>query len=174
MVVSLIISCIMGSIFLPRRNAKAFSESEMRAKFAVIFLSFIIVGILAIVSVLPVMTRVRDMHYIHRADGVIDSFSLAWALGNSEKWFIILSSFLFCTVFIGVAGLDADSVSEAIAFWVSKLRFYVISLFISQLRTLVLMHHSFLIIQFIYCFQRVSSLSTLPSILILDKHLFAL
>lgn len=85
MAVSLIISFVLGSIFISSRGDESFTESEMRAKFAVIFLSFIIVGILAIISVLPVMTRVRDMHYRHRAAGVVDSFSLAWALGNSGK-----------------------------------------------------------------------------------------
>ena len=85
MAVSLVISFVLGSVFIPRRGAETFTESEMRAKFAVIFLSFIIVGILAIVSVLPVMTRVRDMYYRHRAAGVMDSLSLAWALGNSGK-----------------------------------------------------------------------------------------
>ena len=85
MAVSLVISFVLGSVFISSRSEESFTESEMRAKFAVIFLSFIIVGILAIISVLPVMTRVRDMYYRHRAAGVVDSFSMAWALGNSGK-----------------------------------------------------------------------------------------
>lgn len=117
MVVSLVIAFVLGSVLLPQRGDETFTESEMRAKFAVIFLSFIIVGILAIVSVLPVMTGVRDIYYRHRAAGMMDSLSLAWALGNSEKWFIVMSSFIFCTVFIGIAGLKVDYISEAIAFW---------------------------------------------------------
>lgn len=123
MAVSLVIACVLGSVFIPVRGRRTFSESEMRAKLAVLFLSYIIVGILAIVSVLPVMTRVRDMYYRHRAAGMIDSTSLAWALGNSEKWFIILSSFTFVAAFSIVSGLDFDHASEAIAFWVSPLIF---------------------------------------------------
>lgn len=119
MAVSLVIACVLGSVFIPGRRNKVFSESEMRAKLAVIFLSYIIVGILAILSVLPVMLRVRDMYYRQRAAGMIDSTSLAWAMGNSEKWFIILSSFTFVAAFIGVSGLDVDHFSEAVAFWVS-------------------------------------------------------
>jgi hypothetical protein len=121
MAVSLVIACVLGSVFIPGRRNKVFSESEMRAKLAVIFLSYIIVGILAILSVLPVMLRVRDMYYRQRAAGMIDSTSLAWALGNSEKWFIILSSFTFVAAFIGVSGLDVDHFSEGVAFWVSSL-----------------------------------------------------
>lgn len=93
MAVSLAISFVMGSVFIPGRGSRTFSESEMRAKLATIFLAFILSGILAILSVLPVMLQVRDMHYKHRAAGVMDSKSLAWALGNSGQcslicWFL--------------------------------------------------------------------------------------
>ena len=85
MAISLVISFVLGSVLIPARGEATFSESDMRAMIAVIFLSFIIVGILAILSALPVMLSIRDMYYRHRAAGLMDSLSLAWALENSGE-----------------------------------------------------------------------------------------
>ena len=119
--VCVIIAFILGSVFLASRNPDEFTEAEVRAWLAVTFLCFIIIGILSITSVLPVMLRIRDIFYRHRAAGMLDNTSLAWALGTAEKWFIVLSSFFFCLVFIGVSGLTVGILKRSIRFWVSRI-----------------------------------------------------
>jgi hypothetical protein len=114
-----IIALILGSVFLGRRFPEVLTESDMRASLSVIFLSFIIIGILSITSVLPVMLSIRDVFYRHRASGMLDNVSLGWALGTAEKWFIVLASFLFCLVFLGVSGITTGLLRRAIRFWVS-------------------------------------------------------
>lgn len=116
--VSLLIAGVLGSVFIFRRELDVFSEVDMRARLSVVFIAFIITGIMAILSVLPVMTKIRDMYYRHGDAGMYDSVSMGLALGVAEKGFIVLSSVLFCVVFLSSSGLG-DGITGLIAFWVS-------------------------------------------------------
>lgn len=126
LLVSLVIAFVLGSSFVSDRNPFAFTESEMQARVSVIFLSFIITGIMAMLSVLPVMTKIRDMFYRHRDSGMYDSISMGLGLGVAEKWFILLSSTLFTIVFLATSGVVKVSnqgvnrtLRRALAYWVS-------------------------------------------------------
>ena len=118
--VSAVIAIILGSVLVRDRKDLVFSERQMRAQFAVIFLSFIIVGIMSIFSVLPVMLSIRDMFYRHRASGMLGSSSVGWALGYSEKGFILLSSSLFTLIFLGISYSGEQELKGRITFWVSN------------------------------------------------------
>lgn len=121
LLVCIVIALILGSVFITERQLPILTETNMRAYFSVTFLSFIIIGILSITSVLPVMLAIRDVFYKHRAAGMTDSTALGWALGSAEKWFIILASALFCLFFLATAGTFPTSVVGSIKFWVSKM-----------------------------------------------------
>jgi hypothetical protein len=125
--VSLVIAFVLGSVFITTRRLPQYTETDMRARLSVIFLAFIITGIMAILSVLPVMTKTRDMFYRHRDAGMYDSASIGLALGVAEKYFIILSTALFSVVFLPASGLGYTSglgngVERLIGFWVSQHR----------------------------------------------------
>jgi len=135
MALSVLIALLLGSMFIPIRNHLVFSEAEITrlvpcstlplslprlfsaavltfsslssqlSVLATIFISFIIIGVLSIVSVLPVMLNVRDMFYRHKAAGMLNYWSLGRALGTAEHRFILIASFLFCIMFIPVSGL---------------------------------------------------------------------
>lgn len=128
LVLCIAIAAIMGAVFVTNRTPDHFTESDMRARLSVTFLSFIIIGILSITAVLPVMLNIRDVYYRHRAAGMIENVSLGWSLGTAEKWFIIAASFLFCFVYLSVAGqTNFNQVRSGIAYWVSfetLLRFF--------------------------------------------------
>jgi ABC-type multidrug transport system fused ATPase/permease subunit len=115
--VSLVIAFILGSVFIFKRDLEVFTEVDMQARLSVVFISFIITGIMAILSVLPVMTKIRDMYYRHRDAGMYDSYSIGLALGVAEKYFILLSTALFCVVFLSTSGLG-NGVYGLIGFWV--------------------------------------------------------
>ena len=104
--VSVLIAFILGSVFIEQYSSEEFTENQMRARLSVIFLSFIITGIMAILSVLPVMTKIRDMFYRHRDAGMYDSAALGLALGMAEKYFIVLSTLLFVVVFLASSNLS--------------------------------------------------------------------
>ena len=89
-----------------------------------IFISFIIIGVLSITSVLPVALSIRDMYYRHKAAGMLNSRSVGRALARAEWRFIVISSLLFCVVFIPISGIANSSshtlrqkVRESFAFW---------------------------------------------------------
>lgn len=90
--ISLIMACLLGAVFITERKNLTYSEADIRARISVIFFSNIIVGIMSIVSVLPVMTWIRDMFYRHGDAGMYDSLSLGFALGTAEQWFIAVRS----------------------------------------------------------------------------------
>lgn len=91
-------------VFIQDRTNLVYSESQARARVATIFFSNIIVGILAQISVQPVMTRIRDSFYQHHSSGMHDSLNLFVALGFAETGWIIVSSAMFCLVFITTSG----------------------------------------------------------------------
>ena len=115
--VSAIIAFILGLVFLFDWDPDSFSEIQMRARLSVIFLTFIITGIMAIISVLPVMTWIRDMYYRHDDAGMYGSFAMGAALGVAEKWFLVASSALFTAVFISTSHIIVGAFSAG--FWVS-------------------------------------------------------
>jgi hypothetical protein len=127
--VSLFIGFVLGSVFVTKRDPPAFTESDMRARVSVVFLTFIITGIQAIYSVIPVMTMIRDLYYRHRDAGMYDSLSMGLALGVAEKVFIIVSTALFTTVFLATSGIVATSTtfkrSEALALFIRGIGFWV-------------------------------------------------
>merc|ERR1712032_954593 len=64
---------------------------------------------------------IRDMFYRHKAAGMLDSRSVARALATAEKRFILISSFLFCAVFLPVSGITHGDirmrVRQGVSFW---------------------------------------------------------
>uniref|UniRef100_A0A7S1V0Y6 ABC transporter domain-containing protein n=1 Tax=Grammatophora oceanica TaxID=210454 RepID=A0A7S1V0Y6_9STRA len=111
------IAFILGSTFLGNRYPAVFAETEMSSLLSTIFISFIIIGVLSITSVLPVMLQIRDAFYRHEASGMLSASSLALALGVAEKYFIVLSGVVFTTVFVGTAGLHFLTIRADIGFW---------------------------------------------------------
>jgi hypothetical protein len=116
LLISLLIAFILGSIFVLNRRPDNFSEQEITAIINTIFISFIIVGVMSINSVIPVMLALRDNFYRQRAAGMTDHVTLSIALGNAEKWFIVISSFCFCLVFLSLLGVSG-SLGRYFGFW---------------------------------------------------------
>lgn len=116
MFLSVLIGFLVASVFVTNRKPEMYSENEMNSILSTIFISFIIIGVLSITTVLPVMLKIRDVFYRHRAAGMMGHASLALGLGVAEKRFIIISSLLFCVVFYFTMGL-ANDVRKFIGFW---------------------------------------------------------
>ena len=121
---SMIIALLLGSVFIPIRKKNPISEAEITSMLSTIFISFIIIGVLSITSVLPVMLSIRDMYYRHKAAGMLGGRSVGRALATAEKWFILLSSFVFCVVFLYCSGIFSDPdrtledrFKEGVVFW---------------------------------------------------------
>jgi ABC-type multidrug transport system permease subunit len=72
--------------------------------------------VLSITTVMPVMIKIRDVFYRHRAAGMLDHNSLFWALAYAEMKFIIAASFLFCLCFYFGIGFEIGPIRFA-SFW---------------------------------------------------------
>ncbi len=83
---------------------------------SIIFISFIIIGVMSMNSVLPIMLNLRDNFYRQRAAGMYGHTSLAVSLGMAEQIFIVVSSFLFCIIFMPCVGLGR-SILRSFAYW---------------------------------------------------------
>lgn len=120
LMVSGTIAFILGSMFLWSRFESRYDEKDMRARLSVVFISFIITGMLAIFGSIPVMTKLRDMFYRHRTSGMYGSSSIGLALGAAEKPFIVLATVIFTTIFLATSALmdrDKERVRKVVAFW---------------------------------------------------------
>ncbi|KAL7580109.1 hypothetical protein ACA910_012870 [Epithemia clementina (nom. ined.)] len=115
--VSGVIAVVLGSVFILKRTQSVYSETDMRAQLSVIFLAFVISGIMAILTVLPVMTKIRDMYYRHSASGMYDSMSIGLALGSAEKIFIVMSCVIFVTLYLATSGTHAAINKGLVGFW---------------------------------------------------------
>jgi len=118
MAVSLVIAFVLGSIFITKRlvTQDLVSEQQMTGILSLIFISFIIIGVMSINAVVPVMLGIRDNFYRQRAAGMYGYGSVGWALGSAEKWFIIGSSAIFCVVFLPCLGIGL-TFRQGFAFW---------------------------------------------------------
>lgn len=69
------------------------------------FLALIIMGVTSISMAVPVMKKIRDVFYKHRASGMLGHNSIAWSLQVGETIYLCLIAFLFAVVYYVTVGL---------------------------------------------------------------------
>lgn len=114
--ISLGISFILASVFITSRYPSEYTELEMQGRLSIIFLSFIIIGVLSMITVLPTTLSIRDVYYRHNLAGMLEHTSLTLGLGVAEKPFLIVMSSLFVIVFYLTLGL-ALNLRKFFCFW---------------------------------------------------------
>lgn len=112
------IAFVLGSVFIAEPKQEVLTENQVSAYFSITFLSFIIIGIMSIITVLPVMLAIRNVFYKQFAAGMIDNNALGWALGVAEMGFIVLSSLIFSVIYLTTARTFPFSFVKAFKFWV--------------------------------------------------------
>ena len=63
MMLSLLIATLLSTVFIRIRRKEVLEEAEMVSYLSTVFISFIIIGVLSITSVLPVMLSIRDSEW---------------------------------------------------------------------------------------------------------------
>jgi len=116
MLLCIFMGILLSSVFFANARPASFTETAIKSIISTIFISFIIVGVLSITTVMPVMVKIRDVFYRHRAAGMLDHNSLFWALAYAEMKFIIYASFLFCICFYFGVGFEIGWLRFA-SFW---------------------------------------------------------
>lgn len=107
LVIAVFYSFLIGSVFIrgSGRRDDGWKESEVEGVLGTLFLSTIIIGVTSISMAVPVMKKIRDVFYKHRASGMLEHNSLAWALAVGEIPYILLVSLLFSVVYYFTVGL---------------------------------------------------------------------
>lgn len=123
LVIAIFYSFLIGSVFLRNTGERSegdesvWNENQVDGIISSIFLSLIIIGVTSISMAVPVMKRMRDVFYKHRASGMLGHNSISWALAVAETPYIILVSLLFGIVYYSTVGLFNTS-SKFFIFWV--------------------------------------------------------
>jgi hypothetical protein len=106
LMIALFYSFIIGSVFITKAyKDEQYLENDAEGVLSTIFLSLIIVGVTSITMAVPVMKKIRDVFYKHRASGMLEHNSVAWALALGETPYICLVSVLFGAIYYGTVGL---------------------------------------------------------------------
>jgi ABC-2 type transporter len=115
LVIAAFYSFMIGSVFIRKEygEKRILGESVVDGILGTIFLSTIIIGVTSISMSVPVMKKIRDVFYKHRASGMIEHNSLSWALSVAEIPYILMVSLLFGVVYYFTVGLF----STAKQFW---------------------------------------------------------
>ena len=107
LVIATFYSFLIGSVFIRNEYGRdsILSESVVDGLLGTIFLATIIIGVTSISMAVPVMKKIRDVFYKHRASGMIEHNSLSWALSVGEVPYILMVSLLFAVVYYFTVGL---------------------------------------------------------------------
>ena len=92
LMIAVFYSFIIGSVFITKayKEDQLYLENDAEGVLSTIFLSLIIVGVTSITMAVPVMKKIRDVFYKHRASGMLEHNSVAWALALGETPYICL------------------------------------------------------------------------------------
>lgn len=123
LLIALFYAFLIGSVFLRDSGARSggdktvFNENQVDGIISTMFLSLIIIGVTSISMAVPVMKKMRDVFYKHRASGMLGHNSISWALAVAESPYIIMVAFLFGVVYYATVGLF-NTTSKFFIFWV--------------------------------------------------------
>lgn len=118
LVIAVFYSFLIGSVNLrgSKRRSGGWDENEVDGILGTMFLSTIIIGVTSISMAVPVMKKIRDVFYKHRASGMLEHNSVSWALGSGEGPYLLLVSLLFGVVYYFTVGLFKTA-RKFFAFW---------------------------------------------------------
>jgi len=102
-----ILSLLIGSVFVS--DPVPTDDTQMRSRMITIFLSFLIVAINGMNTVLPFFEAERNMFYRHKSALMYDTFSVSTAYTLAEIPFLVGTSLLYTTIFYFMLGFAANA-----------------------------------------------------------------
>lgn len=104
--ISLLYAFILGSLFIGQpASGNLWTENQAEGVLGTMFLSLSIMGVTCITMVVPVMKRIRDVFYKHRASGMIEESPLALAVSVGEGPYICVIAVIFGGIYYATIGL---------------------------------------------------------------------
>mmetsp|Transcript_19324 Transcript_19324/g.36086 ORF Transcript_19324/g.36086 Transcript_19324/m.36086 type:complete len:437 (-) Transcript_19324:3403-4713(-) len=105
-VTSMLLSLLIGSVYVGNRVPT--NEAEMNSRVTTIYLSFLIIAVNGLNTVLAFFEAERNMYYRHKAAQMYESDVISFAFTAAEVPFLVLSCFLYVTIFYFMLGFAVD------------------------------------------------------------------
>jgi ABC-type multidrug transport system ATPase subunit/ABC-type multidrug transport system permease subunit len=118
-ITSVLLSLLIGSVYVS--NQVPTNEADMTSRVTTIFLSYIIIAVNGLNTVLAFFETERNMYYRHRAALMYDTSAISFAFTSAEIPFLIGTCFLYTTIFYFMLGFAAEA---------SKFFFYFLFMFL--------------------------------------------
>ena len=106
-IVAAMLSLLIGSVFISNRIPT--DTTQMRSRMTTIFLSFLIVAVTGMNTVLAFFEAERNMFYRHKSALMYGTTSMSIAYTLAEIPFLIGTSFLYTSIFYFMVGFSADA-----------------------------------------------------------------
>lgn len=106
-IVAALLSLLIGSVFLSDRVPK--DETQMRSRVTTIYLSFLIIAINGMNTVLSFFEAERNMFYRHKSALMYSTPAVSTAFTLAEVPFLVGTSLLYTTIFYFMLGFAPDA-----------------------------------------------------------------
>jgi ABC-type multidrug transport system ATPase subunit/ABC-type multidrug transport system permease subunit len=128
-----LISCVVGVVFGSVYHDKAYdTETDIIGRTGLMYLSTSFVGIVNMMSVMPVMAKERAAFYREQASSMYSVLAYGISYGLVELPYIFVSTGLFVNVFYWYIGLATDPLSKFVYYWIFFALYIVCMVFIGQ------------------------------------------
>ncbi|KAG7350244.1 ABC-2 type transporter-domain containing protein [Nitzschia inconspicua] len=106
-ITSAFLSLLIGSVYVSDRVPT--SEPAMNSRVTTIYVSFLMMAILGMNTVLPFFEVERNMYYRHKASLMYDTPAISSAYTLAELPFLIGTGLLYTTIFYFMIGFEVDA-----------------------------------------------------------------
>jgi ABC-type multidrug transport system ATPase subunit len=106
-IVAAMLSLLIGSVFISNPVPK--DETQMRSRMTTIYLSFLVIAINGMNTVLAFFEAERNMFYRHKSAMMYNTAAVSTAYTLAEIPFLIGTSLLYTTIFYFMLGFAADA-----------------------------------------------------------------
>lgn len=129
MFISVLVAVVFGSVFHDKRYD---TETDIIGRVGLMYLSTSFVGIVNMMSVMPVMAKERAAFYREQASSMYSVLAYGVSYGLVELPYIFVSTGLFINVFYWFIGLSSDPFSKFVFYWIYFALYIVCLVFIGQ------------------------------------------
>mmetsp|Transcript_27588 Transcript_27588/g.66312 ORF Transcript_27588/g.66312 Transcript_27588/m.66312 type:complete len:915 (-) Transcript_27588:593-3337(-) len=106
-ITSILLSLLIGSVFVSNQTPR--NESDMNSRVTTIYMSFLIIAVNGMNTVLAFIEAERNMYYRHKAALMYDTSAISFAFTAAELPFLIGTCFTYTTIFYFMLGFAADA-----------------------------------------------------------------
>ena len=106
-ITSVLLSLLIGSIYVSNRTPA--NENDMNSRVTTIYMSFLIIAVNGMNTVLPFFELERNMYYRHKAALMYGTQSISYAFTVAEFPFLVGTCFLYVTIFYFMIGFAVDA-----------------------------------------------------------------